>query len=99
MFCLDSPGPRCAVGVALHRRRRLLEIPLDAIRSLDTSNLFSAGRTIDGDRSACASPRVMGTAFATGHAAGVAAAPVAAGGTAGAGDVRKELLRQDAYLP
>ncbi|NUS01109.1 MAG: FAD-dependent oxidoreductase [Nonomuraea sp.] len=75
------------------------EIPLDAIRSLDTANLFSAGRTIDGDRLAGGSLRVMGTAFATGHAAGVAAALVASGGTAQAQDVRKELLRQDAQLP
>lgn len=74
-------------------------IPLDALRSHNTGNLFAAGRTVDGERGAGASMRVMGTAFATGHAAGVAA-----GGLAGHGDVhltrvRDELSRQDARLP
>src|ERR1700732_3186750 len=50
------------------------EIPLGAVRSADTANLFAAGRTADGDQMAGASLRVMGTAFATGQACGVAAA-------------------------
>jgi FAD dependent oxidoreductase len=50
------------------------DIPLGCLRSVDTPNLFTAGRTADGDRQAGASLRVMGTAFATGQAAGVAAA-------------------------
>src|SRR6266481_2370810 len=49
-------------------------IPLDCLRSRDTANLFAAGRTADGDQRAGASLRVMGTSFATGQAAGVAAA-------------------------
>ena len=53
------------------------EIPLGAITSVDTANLFAAGRCADGDRMAGASLRVMGTAFATGQASGVAAAEVA----------------------
>ena len=73
-------------------------IPLDALRSTDTSNLFAAGRVMDGDRLAGASLRVMGTAFATGHAAGVAAAQ-AADGELDPETVRKELNRQDARLP
>ena len=50
------------------------EIPLGAVTSVDTANLFAAGRTADGDQLAGASLRVMGTAFATGQACGVAAA-------------------------
>ena len=54
-------------------------IPLDALISRDTPNLFAAGRLLDGERKAAASLRVMGTSFATGQAAGVAAANTAAG--------------------
>lgn len=43
------------------------EIPLRALTSVDTPNLFAAGRTADGDQMAGASLRLMGTAFATGH--------------------------------
>jgi hypothetical protein len=50
------------------------EIPLGAVTSLDTANLFAAGRTADGDQMAGASLRVMATAFATGQACGVCAA-------------------------
>jgi len=50
------------------------DIPLGCLTSVDTPNLFAAGRTADGDRQAGASLRVMGTAFATGQAAGVAGA-------------------------
>jgi hypothetical protein len=53
------------------------DIPLRCLMSTDTPNLFAAGRTADGDRQAGASIRVMGTAFATGQAAGVAAAALA----------------------
>ena len=44
------------------------------LTSRDTANLFAAGRLADADQKAGASLRVMGTAFATGQAAGVAAA-------------------------
>src|SRR5207245_1574395 len=54
------------------------DIPLRALMSRDTVNLFAAGRTADGDQIAGASLRVMGTAFATGQAAGIAAAHCAA---------------------
>ncbi|MEU5848601.1 FAD-dependent oxidoreductase [Saccharopolyspora shandongensis] len=74
-------------------------IPLDVLHSRDTPNLFAAGRTVDGDRGAGASLRAMGTAFATGHAAGVAAAFTAAGGDADTAAVRAELNRQGARLP
>ena len=49
-------------------------IPLDALRAKDIDNLYFAGRTIGADPRAYASIRVMGTAFATGDAAGRAAA-------------------------
>jgi hypothetical protein len=74
------------------------DIPLDALRSANTPNLFAAGRTADGDRDAGASLRVMGTAFATGQAAGIAAAEVARRGDAAYARVRAELDRQDARL-
>jgi hypothetical protein len=74
-------------------------IPLDALRSVNRSNLFAGGRTVDGDRGAGASLRVMGTAFATGQAAGVAAALHSRDGIADVGKVRTELRRQKVWLP
>jgi hypothetical protein len=74
------------------------DIPLRALLSRDVSNLFAAGRTADGDRIAGASLRVMGTAFATGQAAGVAAAHCAATGGVAAEEVRKALAAQGALL-
>lgn len=74
------------------------DIPLGCLRSADTQNLFAAGRTADGDRQAGASLRVMGTAFATGQAAGVAAACFARGGGVDAAEVRKILAGQGALL-
>ncbi|WP_280270474.1 FAD-dependent oxidoreductase [Nocardia wallacei] len=73
-------------------------IPLGVIRSIDTPNLFAAGRTVDADRYAGASLRVMGTAFATGHAAGVSAALHASESSVNAAHVQRELLHQGAYL-
>jgi FAD dependent oxidoreductase len=75
------------------------DIPLRSLQSADTTNLFSAGRTADGDQYAGASIRVMGTAFATGQAAGIAAAQIPSGGAASIAAVRRELDRQDARLP
>ena len=49
------------------------DIPLGSLRSTDTPNLFAAGRCIDADQKASSAVRVMGTALATGQAAGVAA--------------------------
>lgn len=53
---------------------RVFGITLDNLRSRDTPHLFAAGRVIGGGRRAGASVRVLGTAMATGQAAGVAAA-------------------------
>lgn len=74
------------------------DIPLSCLISVDTSNLFAAGRTADGDQRAGASLRVMGTAFATGQAAGVAAAQFAETGRTDADAVRRTLLQQGAIL-
>jgi FAD dependent oxidoreductase len=74
-------------------------IPLDSLRSVNRANLYAAGRTLDGDRGAGASLRVMGTAFATGHASGIAAAQQALTGQSTTTTVREELQRQNARLP
>jgi hypothetical protein len=74
------------------------DIPLGCLTSLDTRNLLAGGRTADGDRQAGASLRVMGTAFATGQAAGVAAACHARDGHLEATEVRKVLASQGALL-
>jgi FAD-dependent oxidoreductase family protein len=74
------------------------DIPLRCLLSADTPNLFAAGRTADGDRQAGASIRVMGTAFATGQAAGVAAAGFAQSGSIDAAAIRKVLRSQNALL-
>ncbi|MEM1049892.1 MAG: FAD-dependent oxidoreductase [Pseudomonadota bacterium] len=49
-------------------------IPLDALRARGVDNLYYAGRVIGADPTAYGSVRVMGTGFASGEAAGVAAA-------------------------
>jgi FAD dependent oxidoreductase len=79
-------------------QRGTYDIPLTCLMSADTPNLFAAGRTADGDRQAGASLRVMGTAFATGHAAGVAAAWYVQQGCVEANGVRKILRGQGALL-
>ena len=74
------------------------EIPLSCLMSVDTPNLFAAGRTADGDQKAGASLRVMGTAFATGQAAGVAAAHLATKGCTDIEAIRRTLLTQGALI-
>ena len=49
-------------------------VPYDSIRAKSVENLWYAGRVIGADPGAYGSVRVMGTAFATGEAAGVSAA-------------------------
>ncbi len=74
------------------------EIPLRCLMSRDTANLFVAGRLADADQKAGASVRVMGTAFATGQAAGIAAAAFAQHRHVDAKAVRKVLHRQSALI-
>ena len=75
-------------------------ITLDNLRSQDTVNLLGAGRVLGGQREIAASARVMGTALATGQAAGVAAALLSSG--EGEGELsrrsRAELDRQGATV-
>ncbi len=79
--------------------RAFYDIPLEALRSINRDNLWSAGRLVSCDDRAYCSLRVMGTAFATGHAAGVAAALQARSGRdPDAADVRRELERQGAMV-
>ena len=99
-----------AWGVEWHDRRTfestfvyppdmgVYEIPLGCLTSVDTTNLFSAGRTADGDQKAGASLRVMGTAFATGQAAGVAAAQFARDSCTDVDGVRTVLRTQGALI-
>jgi 2-polyprenyl-6-methoxyphenol hydroxylase-like FAD-dependent oxidoreductase len=74
------------------------EIPLSCLMSIDTPNLFAAGRTADGDRRAGASLRVMGTSFATGQGAGVAAAYYAHSKRVDVNQVRSSLREQGALI-
>ena len=70
------------------------QIPLACLKSVDTDNLFAAGRTADGDRKAGAAIRVLGTAMATGQAAGAAAAQLADRNKLSVSDLQNELFRQ-----
>jgi hypothetical protein len=75
-------------------------IPMASLRVADLANLLVAGRLIGADSRAFGSIRVMGTAFATGHAAGVHAALVASSSTTTVRvqDVRRCLAAQGAIL-
>lgn len=95
----SHPGPGLPVEWNYIADPGYYGIPLDVLRSNNTPNLLAGGRTVDGDRGAGASLRVMGTAFATGQAAGVAAAFIARDGDADTTAVRSELDGQGAGLP
>lgn len=72
-------------------------IPLAALRARDLKNVFLAGRCMSAAHGAQASIRVMGTALATGQAAGIAAAKFAAGEateTAALAEMVRNALRQ-----
>ncbi len=62
-------GPR----LLYPREPKACAIPLGALRARDLKNVFIAGRCISATHRAQASTRVMGTALATGQAAGIAA--------------------------
>ncbi|MFE5541274.1 FAD-dependent oxidoreductase [Streptomyces sp. NPDC056519] len=93
------PGPGIPPQWQFIGRPGYYAIPLGVLHSRNTPNLFAAGRTADADRGAGASLRAMGTALATGHAAGIAAALTARHGDTSTAPVRRELLRQGAWLP
>lgn len=62
-------GPR----LLYPKKPKACGIPLGALRARDLRNVFIAGRCISTTHRAQASTRVMGTALATGQAAGIAA--------------------------
>ncbi len=72
-------------------------IPLRCLKVQKLSNLWCAGRTICADPVAFASVRVMGTGFATGHAAGVAAA-LSVSAVPPVSRIQDELVRQNARI-
>ena len=72
----DTPGRPTMVPIG---GGGFFDIPAGSIRATGIDNLWLAGRTIGAERGAFSSLRVMGTAFATGQAAGTAAALVLQG--------------------
>lgn len=74
------------------------DIGHDALQSKNVSNLRLGGRLIGADAGTFGSIRVMGTCFATGHAAGVSAALHRAGEAADVASIRKVLVQQDALI-
>ncbi len=65
-----SPQPE----MTYFAERDYYEIPLDCLRPAELDNLFVAGRCLSATPGAMSSARVVGTAMATGWAAGTAAA-------------------------
>jgi hypothetical protein len=59
--------------------RDFYDIPLDCLRAVELENVFVAGRCLSAETGAMTSARVIGTALATGWAAGTAAAFQVAG--------------------
>lgn len=79
--------------------RGYAHIPYNSLRAKGVDNLWYAGRVIGADDYAYGSVRVMGTAFATGQAAGVAAADFAdRHHVSDVASVQKQLLDQGAML-
>lgn len=74
------------------------DIRAGALEAAQVDNLRLAGRVIGADSRAYGSVRVMGTAFASGHAAGVSAALASQAGAAEIGLLRKTLLEQGALV-
>lgn len=74
------------------------DIPFGSIASRTVDNLWAGGRLVSSDANAFASLRVMGTSFASGHAAGVAAAVQVKSGEHDYALTRDELVRQGALL-
>lgn len=73
-------------------------IPLGTLKVKDMKNLWAAGRLISTDSTALGSIRVMGTGFATGQAAGVAAALTLGSENYDIKKVQDELLKQNALI-
>ena len=91
----DAPGRTRFVPLG---GEGFFDIPPGALRAREVDNLWLAGRVIGADSDAYGSVRVMGTAFATGHAAGVGAALAAAGRDEDVAAMRDELVAQQALI-
>ena len=74
------------------------DIPHSALEAQGLANLRLAGRVIGSDPMAYGSVRVMGTAFATGHAAGISAALHVKGQHHAIDAVQRALTHQNAIL-
>lgn len=74
------------------------EVPLRCLKVQKIKNLWAAGRNLDADPTAFASARVMGIGFATGQAAGVAAALTLRDGEVNVKNIQAELVRQNAKI-
>ena len=74
------------------------DISLGCLQSKDLKNLYASGRNVSADSPAMAAVRVMGTCFATGQAAGVAAAIQAVEGEPVVKRIQEELTRQGALI-
>ena len=71
----SSPRPE----MTYFAERDFYDVPLDCLRAVELDNVFVAGRCLSAETGAMTSARVIGTALATGWAAGTAAAFQAAG--------------------
>lgn len=92
----EAPGKVAFVPIG---GEGFFDIPYSAIQAEGLGNLRLAGRVMGADRQAYGSTRVMGTAFASGQAAGISAALEARNKSLpSASDVRKVLQDQDALV-
>ena len=71
----DNPKPE----MTYFAERGYYDLPLDCLRPVELDNTFAAGRCLSATTGAMTSARVIGTAMATGWAAGTAAAFRASG--------------------
>ena len=82
---------------AVERNDKYFDIPLGTLKAKGMKNLWCAGRIISSDLVASASIRVMGTGFASGHGAGVAAA-LSIEKEPDVKEIQNELRRQGALI-
>jgi hypothetical protein len=71
---MERWGNNLRPEMAYFEERDYYDIPLDCLRPVELDNVFAAGRCLSAAAGAMTSARVIGTALATGWAAGTAAA-------------------------